>query len=120
MADLPRHFKKTDLFHNMASLPSAIPERYLLINEQDSAGACVEYLIDQILYPDDALGTVERPNDVYERLNAAAAAIPAGSDRLILRAWLYGERTPVDDHVIRGGFQPIAAHNTDAHGPRRL
>ncbi|MCO5185578.1 MAG: FGGY-family carbohydrate kinase [Anaerolineae bacterium] len=113
-------FKKTDLFHNMASLPSAIPERYLLINEQDSAGACVEYLIDQILYPDDALGTVERPNDVYERLNAAAAAIPAGSDRLIFTPWLYGERTPVDDHVIRGGFFNQSLRTTRTHMARAV
>jgi len=33
-------FKKTDLFHNMASLPSAIPDRYFVANEQETAGAC--------------------------------------------------------------------------------
>ncbi|MFX0115644.1 MAG: FGGY-family carbohydrate kinase [Candidatus Hodarchaeota archaeon] len=34
-------FKKTDLFHNFASLPSAIPGKYFVANEQESAGACL-------------------------------------------------------------------------------
>jgi xylulokinase len=36
-------FKKIDLFRNMASLPSPIPNRYFLANEQESAGICLTY-----------------------------------------------------------------------------
>ena len=97
-------FKKTDLFHNMASLPSALPDRYLLINEQESAGACLEYLVDRLFFPDDVLSVGPRPSDLYTRLNTAAAAVAPGSDGLIFTPWLYGERTPVEDHTIRGGF----------------
>ena len=50
-------FKKTDILHNMASLPSAIPGRYLLTNEQESAGACLTFLRDTVLYQDDAPAT---------------------------------------------------------------
>jgi xylulokinase len=108
-------FKKTDIMHNMASLPSAIPERYLLINEQESAGACLNYLIDQVFYPDDNIAVGTRPPDVYERLNEAAATIPAGSEGLIFTPWLYGERTPVEDHAIRGGFFNQSLATTRAH-----
>lgn len=31
-------YKKTDIFHNMATLPSAIPERYFIANEQEQRG----------------------------------------------------------------------------------
>ena len=48
-------FKKTDLFHNMAALPSAIPGRYLLTNEQECAGVCLQYLRDNILFHQDEL-----------------------------------------------------------------
>ncbi|MBE2222671.1 MAG: FGGY-family carbohydrate kinase [Anaerolineae bacterium] len=113
-------FKKTDIFHNMASLPSAIPERYLLINEQESAGACLTYLIDQIFYPDDKLAVGTRPQDVYQRLNEAAATVPAGSDGLIFTPWLYGERTPVEDHAIRGGFFNLSLTMTRAHMVRAV
>ena len=50
-------FKKTDLFSNMASLPAAIPNRYFVGNDQETAGACLGWLRDNVLWPDDALGT---------------------------------------------------------------
>ncbi len=108
-------FKKTDLFHNMAALPSAIPDRYFVVNEQECAGASIGYLIDQLLYPSDRLQTPARPDDVYARLDELAASAPAGSDRLIFTPWLYGERTPVDDHTVRGGFFNQSLQTTRAH-----
>ncbi len=96
-------YKKTDLLHNMASLPSAIPDRYLVTNEQELAGGCLDYLIEKILYPQDEL-TDGPPSDVYERLNRLAGRAPAGSGKLIFTPWLYGERTPADNHRARGGF----------------
>lgn len=108
-------FKKTDVLHNMASLPSAIPGRYLLINEQESAGACLNYLIDNLLYPDDGLTTMPRPADIYAQLNAVAATVPPGSDRLIFTPWLYGERSPVDDHSVRSCFFNQSLQTTRAH-----
>jgi xylulokinase len=35
---------------------------------------------------------------------ALAAEVPAGSDGLLFAPWLNGERTPVDDRTVRGGF----------------
>ena len=58
-------YKKSDLLHNMASLPSALPGRYLLINEQETAGACLTMLRDKLLYPDDALATTSAPPDYF-------------------------------------------------------
>lgn len=113
-------FKKTDIFHNMASLPSAVPERYLLVNEQESAGACLNYLIDELIYPQDDLSAVPRPPDVYQRLNDTAAVVPAGSDGLIFTPWLYGERTPVENHTIRGGFFNQSLTTSRAHMVRAV
>jgi xylulokinase len=107
-------FKKTDLLHNMASLPSAIPGRYLLINEQECAGICLTFLRDNLLFPDDALAAGPRPEGVYGRFDALAAQAPAGSGGLIFTPWLYGERTPVDDHSIRGGFHNLSLRTTRA------
>ena len=44
-------FKKTDLLHNMAAIPSAIPGRYFIANEQETAGGCLAFLRDNILFP---------------------------------------------------------------------
>ncbi len=97
-------FKKTDLFHNMATLPSAIPGRYLLTDEQECAGGCLQYLRDKILFHQDELTCMEKPQDAYQRMDQIAARVPAGSHNMIFTPWLYGERTPVDDHLVRGGF----------------
>ncbi|MCE9647456.1 MAG: FGGY-family carbohydrate kinase [Chloroflexi bacterium] len=107
-------FKKTDLFHNLAALPSGIPGRYLLTNEQESAGGCLQYLRNNILFPQDELSTGERPSNAYELLDRMAERTPAGSGKLIFTPWLYGERTPVDDHLVRGGFYNQSLNTTRA------
>jgi len=108
-------FKKTDLFHNMASLPAALPGKYLLSNEQECAGACLNYLCDNLLYPDDELRQQVSPSDLLPTLDRIAARVPAGSDKLIFLPWLYGERTPVDDSRLRGGFFNASLKTTRAH-----
>ena len=37
-------FKKTDVFHSIASFPTAIPGKYQSVNEQDMAGGALEFL----------------------------------------------------------------------------
>ena len=97
-------YKRTDLFHNMASLPSAIPGRYLLANEQESAGVCLAELGRNVLFSPAGPGPAAVPQDPYGAMFALAEAVPAGSDGLIFTPWVNGERTPVDDRTVRGGF----------------
>ncbi len=97
-------FKKTDLLSNITSLPSGIPGRYWVATEQDTAGKCLTWVIDNILYPDDALGSGPAPDDVFDRIGELAGAVAPGSGNLIFLPWLNGERTPVDNHHLRGGW----------------
>jgi len=108
-------YKKTDLFHNMGSLPSAVPGKYFLVNEQETAGACLAFLRDNILYADDLLAREPRIDDVYPVFDEMVAATPAGSERVIFTPWLHGERTPVEDALVRGGFHNLSLRTTRAH-----
>lgn len=108
-------FKKTDLFHNMASLPSAVPGRYYIANEQECAGVCLTYLRDNVFFPDDALAVGAAPADAYQAFDRAAAQAPAGSGRVLFAPWLYGERTPVEDHTVRGGFFNLSLKTPREH-----
>lgn len=108
-------YKKTDLLHNMASLPCAIPGRYLLTNEQECAGSCLNYLLDDLFFPEDELSVGTRPANGYGLLNQLAAKAPPGSDKLIFTPWLYGERSPIDDAQVRGGFFNQTLRTTRAH-----
>ena len=97
-------YKKTDVLHNLASLPSAIPGRYLLANEQESAGLCLAELQRNVLFPPDGRPPPGTTEDPYAAMLAMAGAVPAGSDGLIFAPWVNGERAPVDDRTVRGGF----------------
>lgn len=108
-------FKKTDIFHNMAALPSAIPEKYFIANEQETAGACLNYLRDNVLYHQDLLLAEARVPDVYKIFDQIAAQVPAGSNKVIFTPWLYGERTPVENHSVRAGLFNQSLQTTREH-----
>lgn len=108
-------FKKTDLFHNMASLPSAVPGRYYVANEQECAGACMTFLRDNLIYPPDGLFAGGTPADAFQQLDRVAARVPAGSGGVIFTPWLYGERTPVEDHAVRGAFFNLSLQSKREH-----
>jgi xylulokinase len=115
-------FKKTDVLHNMASLPAALAGRYLLMNEQECAGACLTQLKDRILNGTkgaaDGAGSANGAHSEslsFADLDALAAAAPPGSDKLLFLPWLYGERSPVEDHLLRGGFFNYSLRTTRAH-----
>jgi xylulokinase len=113
-------FKKTDIFHNMGTIPSSIPGKYVLANEQECSGVNLNFLKNNIFYPKDELNSEAAPKDFYKRLDEMAAGIPAGSDNLIFLPWLYGERSPVDDHHARGGFYNLSLQHTRAHMARAV
>ena len=107
--------KKVDLAHNMTTIPSAIPGKYLLANEQETAGACIQYLRDKVFYRKDDFTPDGAPDDFYERLNRLAGEVPAGSENLLFIPRLYGERSPVEDHHTRGAFFNLSLNHDRRH-----
>jgi xylulokinase len=98
----------------MASLPSAIPGRYMLINEHEIAGAALNFVRTRFFWGEDALMINPPPADSFERLEAVAAAAAPGSGQVIFMPWLNGERSPVDDHTLRGGWCNLSLRTTRA------
>ncbi|MDJ0792082.1 MAG: FGGY-family carbohydrate kinase [Acidimicrobiia bacterium] len=90
-------YKKTDITHSIGSLPAAVPGRYLVTNEQETAGACLDWF-GGALFPDVA------ESEIYERLAQTALEALPGSGGVIFTPWLFGERTPADDSSLRAGF----------------
>ncbi|MBT8201621.1 MAG: FGGY-family carbohydrate kinase [Acidimicrobiia bacterium] len=102
-------FKKTDVLHGIAALPAAIPGRYFAANEQENAGSCLTYLVDNLgMQGDPAADTA------YQGLDRVAERVPAGANGVIFTPWLNGERSPVDDHYLRAGFFNQSLATTDA------
>lgn len=97
-------FKKTDVGASIASVPCAIPDRYLMVAMQTAAGANLTFLRDRVLYHKDELLQEAQQPDVYKLLDQIAARVPAGSRGLIYTPWLFGERSPVEDRTLRAGL----------------
>jgi xylulokinase len=108
-------YKKTDIFHNLGSLPSAIPGRFIVGNEQNIAGGSLAFLRDKILYHKDELLKDEAVPDVYKIFDNIVENVPAGSNNLIYTPWLIGERSPVDDATIRGGLYNLSFEMSREH-----
>jgi xylulokinase len=104
-------FKKTDLFHNIATIPSSIPGRYITINEQETTGACLNFIKNNVFYKNDLLSDTPARHDFYERADELVASVPAGSNGVMFTPWLNGERSPVDDHNTRASFLNISLNN---------
>ena len=102
-------FKKTSLRHNLASLPSPIPDRYFIANEQETAGACLTFL-KNILRLDNS--NAQSSAEVWAALDEAAGQSAPGSHGVIFTPWLYGERTPVEDAQVRASFFNLSLKST--------
>jgi xylulokinase len=113
-------YKRTDVIGSVATLPAGIPGRYLVATEQDIAGGCLTMLRDNLFFAEDELGNGPAPGDVFETFNRMAERIPPGSGGLIFTPWLNGERTPVENHLIRGGFFNQSLSTTRAHFVRAV
>jgi len=102
-------FKKCDILHSIATLPTSIPGKYQCLNEQDFAGGCLSLLADNVLFHrNDLLPARESPETPFRVLDEIASQVPAGSHKLIFTPWVNGERTPVEDTTLRGGLHNLS------------
>ena len=86
-------FKKTDIFHMIASVPGLDSGHHLVINNIETGGAALRWLKEQVF-----------PEFTYDELTAMAAEAPAGCEGVMFTPWLNGERSPVEDHNLRATF----------------
>jgi xylulokinase len=104
-------WKRTDVLHNQTTLPSAMPGRYFIANEHETAGACLTFLDTMRVRP-DGLAADAGVDDVLAAFDAAAGRAPAGAGRVVFTPWLNGERAPVDDPTVRAGFHNLSLATT--------
>ncbi len=108
-------FKKTDVSHTLNTMPAALPGRYIVGAEQGTAGRCLEFLKNNILFPANG-----QNGDLYEVLNREAAQAAPGSDGLIFTPWINGVLAPGEDPYTRSAFFNQTARTTRAHYVRAV
>lgn len=99
--------RKVDINHYVGSLPSAIPGRYMAAGEQEAAGINLTWLRDKVLYHKDKLLVDEKVPDVYKIFDQMVAEVEPGEKKVIFTPWMFGERSPIEDHTVRGGLYNI-------------
>ena len=104
--------KRTDLSSQIASVPCALPDRFLMIAMQSAAGSNLAFLKDHVFFNRDELSQEEEPPDVYGLIDKIAHRAPAGSRGVIYTPWLFGERTPVDNPSVRAGLLNLSMQHT--------
>jgi len=97
-------FKRTDVLHQMASVPGVRPDAYLVANNHETAGLCLKWMRDTLA-----------PEGGYQELCRLAETAPAGSGGVIFTPWLNGERTPVEDRTLRAAFMNVSLETDRAH-----
>lgn len=105
-------FKRTDVFHQIASVPGLRAGAYLVANNHETAGVCLQWLRDSI---DSSTETDASNTAGYERLTALASIAPVGSGGVLFTPWLNGERSPVDDRTLRAAFLNISMTTERSH-----
>ena len=108
--------RKLDINHYIGSLASAIPDRYLCIAEQETAGACLDWVKDNMFKEEEE----ELGEKVYDLFDELVSKIPPGSEGLFFTPWLSGERAPIDDDTVRGGFHNLGLEHTREHALRAV
>jgi xylulokinase len=108
-------FKRTDILHQIATVPGLDPMHPVVANNQETGGACLQWLREQIVAPPDGLlgggsgiGASGAAQDAlapsFEDLLGLAARAPAGCEGLLFMPWLNGERSPIEDKIARAGW----------------
>jgi xylulokinase len=105
-------FKKTDIASSLASIPCAVPGRYLLTALQATAGGNLTFLRDNIIYHKDELLHEADVPDIFKVLDQIAERVSAASNGVIYTPWIWGERAPVEDRTLRAGLYNLSLHNT--------
>jgi len=97
-------FKKSDIGHTIATIPSGIPGNYLFWADLGNNGKVLDTSLKNLLSTDDNLDTGAVPAEVYARADRIAGSVPPGSGGVLFLPWFNGSLSPGQDEYLRGGF----------------
>jgi len=101
--------REKDLSHYMGSICSANPEMYLCVAEQETASGCLEWIKHNVIR-----------EFTHEQLNEYVSTVEPGAGGVVFTPWLFGERSPLDDPEVRGGFYNLSLEHTRGHMARAV
>lgn len=113
-------FKRTDLFRYIATMPSAVSGKNMVVCEVLAAGKCVEMFVNEWLRHETTAPADYATGDCYAEFERLAASAPPGCEGLVFLPWLGGSGPPTSDSTARGGFVNWSLRTTRAHAARAV
>lgn len=108
--------RMVDIGNFIASILGAIPDHYVYVAEQETAGACLKWVRDHLAL--DEIGVYlkarhiadksEEYESLYDFLNTVVTQTPPGAGNVLFTPWLHGNRSPREDPYARGMFFNIS------------
>src|SRR6202158_5162803 len=102
-------FKRTDVIHQMATVPGLRPGAYLVANNHETAGLCLKWFKDSVT-----------GSDSYDDVCADAARAPVGSGGGMFTPLVQGGPSPVEDRTLRGAFLNVSLTSGREHLSRAV
>jgi xylulokinase len=122
--------RKLDISTYTGSIRSAIPGMYFMVAEQESAGACLKHLREEwhcnlcenvrTLASEQCALCESGARNPFSVIDKIASEAEPGSDNLLFAPWMFGERTPLDDHNVRGGYFNLSLSHSKKHMVRAV
>lgn len=112
------HFtnRKIDIPHYTGCIGSTLPQKYYLgMAHQETAGVCLEWLKNKVLYHEEQLIEERKVAEIYQVLDQLAEQAGPGANGLIFTPWMFGERCPLDDDNVRAGLFNIGLNHSREH-----
>ncbi|MFX1366776.1 MAG: FGGY-family carbohydrate kinase [Promethearchaeota archaeon] len=99
-----------DLYHYTGCISSA-QENYLCISKQETGAKCLDWAILQI-FRSERGEFIDNSDFLYPYLDSLTEKAEVGSKNLIFTPWMFGERSPINNPNIRGGFYNLSLEHT--------
>jgi xylulokinase len=108
-------FKKSDLTHTVATIPSGIKDSYLFWADLANTGKVLDSALRLLLCASDMLDPSAIPLEIYQRADRIASAVPPGSGGVLFHPWFNGSVSPGQDEYLRGAFLNISNSVSRSH-----
>jgi len=99
-----------DIAHYTGSISSA-QENYLCISKQETGATCLDWIVQQ-MFKSELEEYKGRSDELYSHLDSLTEKVEVGSKNLIFTPWMFGERSPINNPNIRGGFYNLSLEHT--------
>ncbi len=98
-----------DLIHYTGPI-SSVDNNYLCISKQETGTACLDWILNQ-MFKDEMERDKDNPEKIYQYLDEIVEKAKVGSQNLIFTPWMFGERSPLNNPNVRGGFYNLGLYH---------